>query len=306
MSSEARPTRLKSSERARGCALPHFLAILTGIPVYQAVLSPCQDTNQRAVQVEQRPPPATNFDRHRNIGGQVYAVLRQRIITFELPPGEPINERALVKRLGVSRTPIRAAISRLSDEGLTDIQPNVGTFVSRIHLHKVEEGRLIRDSLERATIRHAAAHFNDAADKELRDCLARHKHAALQNRVQEAMAADDEFHQRISELSGYRSVWTAIRRAKAEFDRLRHLATLVPGRNRETIDEHAAILQALRDCDPQHCEQALQAHLDRAYEVILETARDHPNYMANIATDGDSRPPRHTTYLENRSSAAKA
>ena len=256
--------------------------------------------------METRPHLATNFDRHRNIGGQVYAVLRQRIITFELPPGEPINERALVERLGVSRTPIRAAISRLSDEGLTDIQPNVGTFVSRIHLHKVEEGRLIRDALERATIRHAAINFDDAADKELQDCLARHKYAALKNRPQEAIAADDEFHQRISELSGYHSVWTTIRRAKAEFDRLRHLATLIPGRNRETIDEHAAILQALRGGDPQQCEQALQAHLDRAYEVILKMAGDHPNYMANLADDGVMRPRPNTTYPANRSSATKA
>lgn len=254
--------------------------------------------------MDQRPHLATNFDRHRNIGGQVYAVLRRRIISFELSPGEPINERALVERLGVSRTPIRAAISRLSDEGLTDIQPNVGTFVSRIHLHKVEEGRLIRDSLERATIRHAAVHFDDAAGEDLLDCLARHEHAALQNRPQEAMAADDEFHRRISELSGYHSVWTTICRAKAEFDRLRHLATLIPGRNRDTLAEHAAILQALRGGDPQHCELALQTHLDRAYEVILKMARDHPNYMANLADNGDTRP--NTNYPANRSSAAKA
>ena len=235
--------------------------------------------------MEQQLQTAANFDRHRNIGDQVYELLRQQIVSLELAPGEPINERALVARLGVSRTPIRAAISRLSDEGLIDILPNVGTFVSRTELTKVDEGRLIRDSLERATIRQAAERFDQEADRALQECLHRHDQAAHGNRPAEAMAADDEFHQRISELSGYHSVWATIRRANADFDRLRHLATLMPGRNRETVDEHAAILQALRDRNPARCEQALQTHLDRAYEMILEAARHHPNYMANLADE---------------------
>ena len=228
---------------------------------------------------------AANFDRHRNIGDQVYELLRQQIVGLELKPGEPINERALVARLGVSRTPIRAAIRRLSDEGLIDILPNVGTFVSRIELMKVDEGRLIRDSLERATIRQAAERFDQEADQALQECLQRHERAAKNNRLAEAMAADDEFHQRISELSGYHSVWATIRRAKADFDRLRRLATLMPGRNWETVDEHAAILQALREGDPTRCEQALQAHLDQASEMVLEAARHHPTYIANPADD---------------------
>ncbi len=238
------------------------------------------------------PQPTANIDRHRNIGDQVYEILRGQIVRLELPPGEPINERALVARLGVSRTPIRAAISRLSDEGLIDIQPNVGTYVSRIEIAKVEEGRLIRDSLERATIRQAAAHFDKAAETALQQCLKRHDKAANENRPKEAMAADDEFHQRISELSGHLSIWATIRRAKADFDRLRHLATLMPGRNEETVDEHNAILMALRHGDPAQCERALQHHLDRAYEMILKAARHHPDYIADLKSDNSPARPR--------------
>ncbi|MGA2045861.1 MAG: GntR family transcriptional regulator, partial [Roseiarcus sp.] len=103
---------------------------------------------------------AVAIDRGRSVPPQVYDLLRERILTMELEPGESINERRLADWLGVSRTPIREAINRLSANGLIAIVPNVGTSVSLINADKVREFNLIRTSLESLIVRLAAERFD--------------------------------------------------------------------------------------------------------------------------------------------------
>ena len=63
---------------------------------------------------------------------QVYAALREGIVTAELAPGRKLSENELADRLGVSRTPVREALIRLRDERLVAIVPQLGTFVTLI------------------------------------------------------------------------------------------------------------------------------------------------------------------------------
>lgn len=209
------------------------------------------------------------FDRQRNIADQVYALLRDRIVMVDLDPGAPINERALVEQLGVSRTPIREAVRRLSKEGLIEIQPHVGTFVADLSMAKLQEGHLVRSSLECATIRMAATRFDAAADAGLQGVLKRHRKAHAQGSSRDVIAADDAFHRTIVETSGFPAVWSIICQARAELDRLRHLTTAIPGRSPSAIKEHGEILEALRAGDPDRCQRTLQRHLDISFEVIL-------------------------------------
>src|ERR1700722_5840477 len=101
------------------------------------------------------------IDRRRSVPRQVYEVLREKILTVQLEPGKSINERWLADWLGVSRTPIREGINRLSANGLIAIVPNVGTSVSLINVAKVKEFNLIRTSLESMIVRLAAEKFDD-------------------------------------------------------------------------------------------------------------------------------------------------
>ncbi len=232
------------------------------------------------------PDRGLQFDRQRNIADQAYAFLRDRIVMVDLDPGAPINERALVEQLGVSRTPIREAVRRLSSEGLIDIIPNVGTFVAGLSMAKLEEGHLIRSSLECATIRIAAKLFDADADTRLQEALARHRSAHKNGTSRDVIAADDEFHRAIVETSGFPAVWSIIRQARAELDRLRHMTTHVPGRSPSAIREHTDILDALRTGNPERCQQTLQRHLDISFGVIqsiFEERPDNPSRNRNTA-----------------------
>ena len=68
----------------------------------------------------------------------VAGALRDEIVSMKLVPGIPLQDRVLSERFGVSRTPVREALLRLADEGLVDIFPQSGSFVSRIPVAAVQ------------------------------------------------------------------------------------------------------------------------------------------------------------------------
>jgi DNA-binding GntR family transcriptional regulator len=78
--------------------------------------------------------------------------LRDAIVALELEPGTPLSEKELTLRFGVSRTPVREALIRLAEEGLVDIRPQSGTFVSRIPLAAIPEAVIVRQALEGALV----------------------------------------------------------------------------------------------------------------------------------------------------------
>jgi GntR family transcriptional regulator, rspAB operon transcriptional repressor len=219
------------------------------------------------------------IDRRRSVPHQVYEVLRERILTVQLKPGESINERWLADWLGVSRTPIREAINRLSAHGLIAIVPNVGTSVSLINVGRVKEFCLIRRSLESLIVRHAAERFDDAAALALRALVEQQVATLDEPDLIENIVVDTQFHRAIAEISGLRATWLILQHAMDEILRVRHLSVRLLRPLREPIDEHLAILDALRTGDADRCEQAMKAHLDSSYKHIVRALEQHPEYL---------------------------
>src|SRR3712207_8797618 len=78
----------------------------------------------------------------------VYGELRRRVVTLELPPGAPLSENELAAALGTSRTPVRESLILLSQEGLVQVFPKVGSFVSRVDPERVSDAQFLRRSEE--------------------------------------------------------------------------------------------------------------------------------------------------------------
>lgn len=93
---------------------------------------------------------------------RVYAQLRQDILRVAIAPGAPLDEVGLSERFGLSRSPIREALVRLSSEGLVVILPNRSTIVTPIDVQSIPEFLDALDLLQRATTRLAAIHRTDA------------------------------------------------------------------------------------------------------------------------------------------------
>src|SRR5687768_18315906 len=88
-----------------------------------------------------------------SIQGRVIAEMRRRIIRGDIQPGEPLSELALAEEFGVSRTPVREALKQLQTEGLIEIRPRVGTFVTTPSRREITELFEMKELLEGAAAR---------------------------------------------------------------------------------------------------------------------------------------------------------
>jgi GntR family transcriptional regulator, rspAB operon transcriptional repressor len=216
---------------------------------------------------------------------RVTAMLRDRIIDLRLPPGAPLSEADISRQLGISRTPVREALIRLSDEGLVTVRPQVGSFVSKIILTEVYEAQFIRETLECAAVRLTAENARPDDVAELRSVLASQDHAVRHGRLGEAYALDERLHQRMLALSGFLRIGRLVQSAKAQLDRVRHLDAGGLSRWDGILSEHAAVVDAIASADPDAAEAALRIHLRAVFTSLDVLLAQHAALFA-----GDAEP----------------
>jgi DNA-binding GntR family transcriptional regulator len=210
---------------------------------------------------------------------QVYATLRDAIISAELEPGLRISENELAERLAVSRTPIREALARLRDERLVQIVPQLGTYVTRISTSAVEDAQFVREALECAAVRLAAERAQERDIANLRALVARQDIACAEADHAGFALLDDEFHAAICEISGRGLVWELAQRAKGHLNRVRRLSLPQPHYLGEMVEEHGRVLEALADGSPDRAEAALRHHLRMVLSALPAVRAEHPDYF---------------------------
>ena len=196
----------------------------------------------------------------------IYEALYKSISRMELRPGEPLQEKMLTEHFGVSRTPLREALLRLQGDGLVDLMPQAGTFVSRIPIAAIREAIIIRRGLEEIAISRLA----EVADKK---DIARLDIAIAQQRLSASISdtsgfhdADETFHETIALSAGFSMLWPMVKQMKVHLDRLRVLSLPIEGRMDVTIEEHQRIRDALARTD---VEGAKPVHRFRRHSPFL-------------------------------------
>lgn len=197
---------------------------------------------------------------------QVYELLRHSIIMLELAPGEAIVEKAICDRLSISRTPVREAVQRLADEGLVNVLPHSGTYVSPISFQVAEEGFVIRRALEIESVRRAAQNGAD----DLAPHIARMRDLVASDQLALYLDADDAFHAAIARASGMPRIWKFITMAKVHLDRMRQMSAPVPGHLAMVTEQHAAIAAAIAAGKADQAELAMRIHLESSFEVMAK------------------------------------
>lgn len=209
----------------------------------------------------------------------IHRVLRDDILSLKLKPGEALSEKRLGEQFGVSRTPVREAVLRLSDEKLVDVFPQSGTYVSRIPLQAVKEANIIRKALEETAIRHAAALASPTTLEPVREALALQRRHMRAKDAAGFHAADEAFHAAIADVAGLPGLWTIVRQAKMQVDRCRMMTLPEPGRMAKVIEEHEAILDALAARDVAKAARCIDDHLSRVLIDADALSQLHPAYF---------------------------
>ena len=205
--------------------------------------------------------------------------LRDAIVSAAIEPGRQISENELAARFGVSRTPVREALQRLSEERLVAIVPQLGTFVTRISRSGVGDAQFVREALECAAIREAAARAGRADVAALEAIIGRQDETRAAADFDRFYVLDDELHRALCDLSGHGIAWSLSQRAQGHLNRVRHLSLPMPSYLAEMIEEHRAVVAAVADNDPDAAEQALRHHLRMVLSSLPAIRAQHPDYF---------------------------
>jgi GntR family transcriptional regulator, rspAB operon transcriptional repressor len=233
-------------------------------------------------EVLQKITPA-KLDRRRPMRDQIHAMLRLAIVTGAIEPGESIDEKKIAAQLKISRTPVREAVKRLSDENLVDVIAQSGTRAASIDRHELHQAYLIRRALEMESAAQAVSGMTSAHADALSDLLLIHARAIEARDFVKAIATDDGFHRYIVDISNLPRLWQAIEISKAHLDRCRHLALPHPGEADATLDQHRAIMRALNSGNTEAARIAMADHLDKAYGNAVKIL-DHASASNSVAT----------------------
>lgn len=193
----------------------------------------------------------------------VYHVLRDNIITLELKPGQNISEKEISDELQVSRTPVRESFVKLTQEELLEVYPQKGTFVSLIDLYHVEEARFIREHLEKAAAKVAAANFPAEYISHLEVNVAQQKECVKEKNYNRLFELDEAFHHTISIGCGKERIWSVIQQMNAHLNRIRMLSLAADFKWDLILSEHEGIVQAIKNKQPEKAEKVMEDHLKK-------------------------------------------
>lgn len=211
----------------------------------------------------------------------VYEALRSRIISGGYPPGGHLAEEILSEEHGVSRTPIRAALRRLHEDGLITLEPRRGAFVSEHKRSDIDEVFELRQLLEQRGARRAATHRTD-------DQLARLR--ALVDEMSEIAASDSptrrddlhhnnrDFHELILAAANsprqYRFATSLAQTSVTHGTFFYYTAEDIE----RSLEFHRLIVGAIADQQPAVAGELMSAHLSSAHHAfICERFPDEPD-----------------------------
>lgn len=213
----------------------------------------------------------------------VYEVLRRKVLTMELPPGAALSENELAASLGVSRTPVRESLILLSEEGLVQVFPKIGSFVSRVDPAKVADAQFLREAVELASLEDLPPELDPELVAELEANLERQRRPGID--LEEFFALDEAFHHGLLRLSGHANAWATVVAAKGHLDRARRLGLYDADSPGEFAAQHVEIFQAVRRGDAALARAAMRRHLRAVFEDVERIrARSPELFSSNSAS----------------------
>jgi DNA-binding GntR family transcriptional regulator len=198
-----------------------------------------------------------------SLADKAYHEIRGLIVSLELAPGAVIDERELIGRLEIGRTPVREALRRLAQERLVEVYPRRGMFVTGVDVRELARLSEVRAVLEPEAARLAAERATDADRAELALLL-----SELDAGAGELIDLDERIHRAV-----YRAAHNDLLEATLEqyyvlalriwsiaLDRARELE--------EAVEAHRALLEAIHDGDGERASATMRAHVENFEQAM--------------------------------------
>lgn len=214
----------------------------------------------------------------RNLGSDVYRILRDRILSQELKAGEKLSDLRLSSELGVSRTPIREALHQLAQDGVVIAEPNRGFFVATFTREDLEEIFELRRVLEL----YAISKLGDGDHKEELDRAMfelEHVERLITNATtkQQKLEAGDAFlktdrgfHSWLVSTVGNKRMSTIVGGLWTQIAIFQQVEDEIPDWMQVAVDQHRELLNRLLARDVEAAASLMEQHLDEMRELVLD------------------------------------
>ncbi len=217
--------------------------------------------------------------RQASAGNTVYSRLKQQILSLELRPGTVLSEKETSSVFQTSRTPVRESFVRLAQEGLVNVLPQRGTHVSLIDSELVEEGRFMREQIEKAVIRLACENFPEEMLAHLDSNLALQRESMDKWDCQRMFELDEAFHRALFEGCRKLQTWSVIQQMNSHLNRSRMLWLTTDQHWSPLVEQHKEMVEAIRGRDPDQAENVMKKHLNLNISNMTTLKTAFPNYI---------------------------
>ncbi len=204
---------------------------------------------------------------HGSLRAAVYCRLREDILKGRYTRGMALTEAQLTLDLGVSRTPVREAISQLELDGLVVSTPNKSIVVQGFDEADIMDLYEVRQYMETLAAARAATAMSDEQISALKAIYQQQVFATRKSADAELLQdQDNAFHELIFQGSGSKIFCNILSSINMYTRHARSISMASPGRSLRVLDEHAAILNAIFNHDSQAASQAMREHINLAAE----------------------------------------
>ena len=204
-----------------------------------------------------------------SLRGRVYTSIRNDIINGVYKDHEELREVAIGEQLGVSRTPVREALRQLELEGLVEIVPNKGAYVTSITPKDVHDIYMIRSVLEGMCARWATENITPEKLDELEEVLFLSEYHASKGHGSQVAALDNKFHEILYQASNSRRLQHMLTDLHEYVYSVRTKNLSDGNRSRNSTQEHREIVQAMRQKDALLAEKLANQHVINAYRSVM-------------------------------------
>jgi DNA-binding GntR family transcriptional regulator len=205
-----------------------------------------------------------------NLSARVYNQIKNLILCNQIMPGQKLHHQQLSERLGVSRTPVREALTRLVQEGYVSFLPNRGFTCKEIRMQEAEELYELREALEAFAVEKAVAKLTDSALAQLREKMNAYGRDVQNRFSRERLVYDQDVHLQIAELTGNETLKNTLSHVFERIVLKRRTDGLYdPARGVAAHQEHLRLLDAMERRVPAEAIAILRSHIQAGKKNVM-------------------------------------
>lgn len=205
-----------------------------------------------------------------SLRGRVFHKIRGDILNGKYKENEELKEVAIGQELGVSRTPVREALRQLELEGLVQIIPNRGAFVTGIQASDVRDIYLIRARLEGLCARWACEHITKEQMDAMEENVYLAEFHAKKGNMEQMTELDNQFHRILYESGNSKMLEHLLMDYHQYVMRIRRKTLSTPERAIASNKEHHSIMEAIKANNPELAERLADEHMVNAYDNMVK------------------------------------